>query len=394
MKGNVVTVMKKELARVFKDKRTFFTSVFMPGILIYLIYSFMGTALTGLFTAEEDYNYVVYAVNAPESFRDITDALGFSIEDTSPADAESIKQQVADKEKDLLAVFTENFDEAVAAYDASSGEKAPQVELYYNTAGNESSEAYGMVSEALNAYESSLTNKFDLNGDPNTAYNLVSEKDGAGLMFSSMMPMLLMMFLFSGCMAVAPESIAGEKERGTIATILVTPVKRSEIAIGKIVALSVVSLLSGASSTIGTMLSMPKLMGGGLDGVDASVYGVQDYVMLALIILSTVLLLVTVIAVISAFAKTVKEAGTWVTPLMLLVMVVGITAMFGGGPQSRLALYLVPIYNSVQCMAAVFSFNTSIPAVLITVAMNLVLTGVGVFILTKMFNSEKVMFNR
>lgn len=71
------------------------------------------------------------------------------------------------------------------------------------------------------------------------------------MIFSSMLPMLLMIFLFTGCMSVAPESIAGEKERGTIATLLVTPVKRSHIAIGKIIALSIIALLSGISSTLG-----------------------------------------------------------------------------------------------------------------------------------------------
>ena len=66
-----------------------------------------------------------------------------------------------------------------------------------------------------------------------------------------MMPLLILVFLFSGCMAIAPESIAGEKERGTIATILVTPIRRSELALGKIFSLSIIALLSGLSSTVG-----------------------------------------------------------------------------------------------------------------------------------------------
>lgn len=77
-----------------------------------------------------------------------------------------------------------------------------------------------------------------------------------------MLPMLLMLFLFSGCMAVAPESIAGEKERGTIATLLVTPMKRSDLAIGKILALALIALLSGISSALGTVLALPQADGG------------------------------------------------------------------------------------------------------------------------------------
>jgi sodium transport system permease protein len=72
--------------------------------------------------------------------------------------------------------------------------------------------------------------------------------------------MLIIMFLFSGAMSIGPDSIAGEKERGTIATLLVTPVKRSEIAIGKVMSLSIISLFSATSSFIGIMLSLPKLL--------------------------------------------------------------------------------------------------------------------------------------
>jgi ABC-type Na+ efflux pump permease subunit len=58
------------------------------------------------------------------------------------------------------------------------------------------------------------------------------------------LPFLILSFLFSGCLAVTPESIAGEKERGTIATLLVTPIKRRELAIGKIISLSILATLA------------------------------------------------------------------------------------------------------------------------------------------------------
>jgi sodium transport system permease protein len=223
-------------------------------------------------------------------------------------------------------------------------------------------------------------------------YDLATQEDITGMLFSMMMPMLLVMLLFSGCMAVAPESIAGEKERGTIASLLITPAKRSHIAIGKILALSILALISGTSSTVGVVLSLPKLMGATVE-LDGSVYGVGDYAMLATIILSTVLLLITVISLVSAFAKTVKEAGTYVTPLMILSMVIGLTGMLGVSA-SNPALYLIPIFNSVQCMIGIFSFEASILNVGITVATNVALSALGVFLLTRMFNSENIMFNK
>lgn len=209
-----------------------------------------------------------------------------------------------------------------------------------------------------------------------------------------MMPLLLMVFLYSGCAAVAPESIAGEKERGTIATMLITPIRRSDVALGKILALALISMISAASSTVGTVLALPKMMGGMTEDVSADIYSIQDYLLLAAVIFSTVLMLVTVISILSAFAKTIKEAQTYVMPVMLVVMGLGIVGMFGGGASQELTSYCIPLYNSVQCMMGVFSF-TSLPlGVAATVGVNAAVTLLGVVVLAGMFNSEKIIFAR
>lgn len=68
----------------------------------------------------------------------------------------------------------------------------------------------GLLTDALDAYEQSLANRFDVNAGGGT-YDLASEEDMAGMVFAMLVPMLMLMFVFSGCMAVAPESIAGER---------------------------------------------------------------------------------------------------------------------------------------------------------------------------------------
>ncbi len=394
MKSNgIVAIMRKELARFFGDKRMV-VSILLPGVLIYVMYSFMGQAMGSLYGVEEDYVPTVQVVNLPESVSALVEASGgVNLLETEVSAVEDAKAAVAEQGLDLLAVFPTDFDQAVAAYDPTSGGAAPNVEIYYNAASTASQSTYMMFTGLLDAYEAQLANKFDINAGGDT-YNLASEKDTAGTYFASLMPLLLMIFLYSGCVAVAPESIAGEKERGTIATMLITPIHRGDIAVGKILALAVVALLSGASSAVGTVLSLPKLMGAASDELSANIYGAQDYLLLAAVILSTVLLLVTLISILSTFAKTVKEAQTYVMPLMILVMVLGVTAMFGGGAKTELWYYLIPLYNSVQCMVGVFSFSTVTTGVAAALAANAVYTVLGVFVLTRMFNNEKIIFSR
>ena len=394
MKNNgIIAIMRKELARFFGDKRMV-VSILLPGVLIYVMYSFMGQAMGSLYGVDEDYVPTVQTVNLPDSVAALLEAAGgMDLAAVDESGEEAAKSAVSEQELDLLAVFPADFDQAVAAYAPGAGQAAPHVELYYNAASTTSQSAYMALTSLLDAYEAQLANKFDINAGDQT-YDLASEKDTAGTYFASLMPLLLMIFLYSGCVAVAPESIAGEKERGTIATMLITPIRRGDIAIGKILALAVIAMLSGASSAVGTVLSLPKLMGAASDELSANIYHLGDYLLLAAVILSTVVLLVTLISILSAFAKTVKEAQTYVMPLMILVMVLGVTAMFGGGAKTELWYYLIPLYNSVQCMVGVFSFSTVVTGVAAALAANAVYTVLGVFVLTRMFNSEKIIFSR
>ena len=389
MKGGMLTIFRKELARFFGDKRTALATILLPGLLIFAVYTFMGSALSSQFSVDEDFVPTVQAVNLPGSVSALAGQAGLDIQPAQ--DAEAAKSLIQEEALDLLAVFPADFDGQVAGYDVASGASAPAVELYYNSASVNSSAAYDLVAALLEGYETSLSNKFDVNPGDGT-YDLATQADTAGTLMSSMMPMLLMIFLFSGCMAAAPESIAGEKERGTIATLLITPLRRRDLALGKICALSIIALLSGLSSTIGTLLSMPTLMQ--MEGGVGATYTPVHYLALCLIILSTVLFIVACISLISAFAKTIKEAQTYVTPLMILAMVVGVTAMFGGGASPHLWAYFIPFYNSVQAMAGLFALELNWNHLLLTVGCNLAYTALGVWGLTRMFNSEKVMFQR
>ena len=393
MKKDMLTIIRKEFARFFRDKRMVFTTVLMPGLLIYLIYTFMGEGMMQEFMTDDSYVAKAYVQNLPEELSPMLEGLSADWTEIAAPEVEGIKAMLQEKEADVLVVFPEDFMEKMTAYDVTQGGTAPNVEIYYNSTESESAKISGLLMDMLDSYEASMANKFDVNAGE-ISYDMATEKDVTGQLFAMLLPMLLMTFMYSGCIAVAPESIAGEKERGTIATLLVTPMRRSSLALGKIVSLSCIALLSGISSFAGTMLSLPSLMGGEESGMNVGVYVFSDYLLLLGIILSTVLVLVSAISIVSAFAKSIKEAGTAVSPLMIIVMLISLTPMFGGGEEKNLGMFFVPIYNSVQCMHGIFSFTYEPVQVVITMLANLVCAGLLAWGLTRLFNSEKVMFSR
>jgi sodium transport system permease protein len=392
MKNSILTVMSKEFARFFGDKRMI-VMILLPAILIYVVYSFMGVAVKSMYAPSEDYMPTAYALNMPNEIASMAQAAGINVKNITASDVEVTKDLLSVKSADLLLVFPPDFIAAIDTYDVKTAAgPAPNIEIYFNSTDPNSASANSLMVALLDAFESSLANKFDINRGVQDS-DAATAEDMSASIISSLMPMLLLIFMYAGCSGIAPESIAGEKERGTLATLLVTPLKRSQLASGKILSLGALSFMSGLITALATILSLPKLMGDAQDIVNASIYGAKDYVLLVLLILSTILLLVALISIISAFARTVKEATTAVMPLMILVMLVGVTGMFGS-TQTNAVYYLIPLYSSVQSMSGIFSLDYSAINIVLSCVSNLVLAVIGGFALTKMFNSEKVMFSK
>ena len=393
MKSNTWTIIKKEFARFFGDRQLLFTTVIMPGLLIYIIYSLMGSGIQSMVTEGANEVVTMRVENMPASMAPVFSAMDSSLVVVEQPVTEADIAMLEDKELNAVLVrFPDRFEEAVAGMQVADSGVLPNVEIYYNSTNNAASRVYMAVSATLGNIGRTFT--VNVPQSEGRRFDQASDESIGAMIWGKILPMLIMMMLFSGVMAIAPSSIAGEKERGTIATLLVTPMKRSELALGKIVSLSAIALLSGISSFVGIALSLPKMVGMG-EGVDLGFhYTTSDYVALLLVILASVLIMASAVSLLSALAKDVKNAGTMVTPFMLVVMLAGLLPMFQNGASENLAVYLIPFYNSIEVMTAVFSHELSWSAVIVTLASDVVYTGMAVWGLTRMFNSEKVMFSK
>lgn len=395
MKNNIFTIFKKEMYRFISDKRLFFTTVLLPGLMIYVIYNFIGNTMAKQFGVSDTYIPVVNVKNMPEELKTSFSEIGVSVTDIKDEDIETEKALIEDKKADAAVIFPDDYSKAVAAYDVKSGEEAPNVEIYYDSSETSSLKTYRSIIDMLDAYETSISNKFDINRSTDIKYDLAGSDNMASKIFGSMFPMLLMSFMWGGCIAVAPESISGEKERGTIATLLVTPVKRSSLALGKILAVSSIALMSGVSSFIGVYFSLPAMLGGTTGGINVDIYGPDSLFALFAIIITTILLLVSIVSVISAFAKSVKEANTIVSPFMIIIMLISFLPMILGQKEGTPDfMYAIPLYGSVLCMNDIFTFSYTASHIVITAATTLIASGVLAALLARMFSSEKVMFSK
>lgn len=387
----IFVIVKKELKRFFTDKRMIM-SLILPGVLIFVLYSLMGNFIGDAITPADDYEYVICVENESVTLDGYLSTLGFKYKKVN-APREEAEKKLVDKEIDLYVSFSEDFD------DAGADKAGKNVVIEYNSAKRESAKIYSALQTV---YMQNSVASVDYNYAINAGVenpDMATEEDVVKMMLTMFMPFILMVFLVTGSVSVASESIAGEKERGTIATLLVTPVKREYIALGKIIALTVTSLFSSLVSFVGIMASLPNLLQleriGDVTSIDLSVYGASTFVGILGIILITVMMFTMIMSILSTFAKSVKEATQFVTPAMIVVMLASVTSMIGGGKAvTNPALYLIPIYNCAQCLTMLFSGEFYGLCYLFTILSDVLFVVLGVVLLAKMFNNEKIMLNK
>ena len=102
---NIWTIMKKEFDRFFKDKRMVLSTLLLPGLMIYLVYSIMGSAMGSQFATDEEYAYKVEVVNMPSSMEAMFTEELFDITEVSSVNEDTLSERISDRDVDAVVVF-------------------------------------------------------------------------------------------------------------------------------------------------------------------------------------------------------------------------------------------------------------------------------------------------
>ncbi|MDR0709771.1 MAG: ABC transporter permease subunit, partial [Spirochaetaceae bacterium] len=327
----ITAIIKKEFTRFFADPRMVFGILVFPALMLFLVNVAAGkmSLAGGPLPAEE--RALVFAVFPPAPVLAAAEDSGFLTAPVPPEHQASIMENIAGQNARgqnalLLAVFPPDFEEAVdrGLFNGTSvtgngpAFHPPLVELYYNSSRPESLAAFSRFRALLNDYEDSLTNIFDVN--TGEGYDLATDRDFTGSLLASVVPLLMVVFMSIGALSLAVDAVAGEKERGTMTALLVTPLRRGELAAGKVLGIALLSFLSGVCLSAGALTAVVSLLGetvpeSGGPAFNSGVYGPGDYALFAPVLFSSVLLMVTVFSLTAVLAKTMREAGLFALPV-------------------------------------------------------------------------------
>ncbi|HHT88316.1 MAG TPA: ABC transporter permease [Clostridiales bacterium] len=404
MKGTK-NIVKKELTRVFTDKKLVINLFVLPGVLIMVMYSIMGSLISKMETDIKTHIPTIYIQNAPEDLDYIIDAVDFEGNITYISSKDStthIKDGILKGDIDLLVIFDEGFIETIRSY-KDVGDPIPEVRTYYNPSEDYSNAAKGnFTASVLHAYQQSLLAErlgnieqlqvFYIDRDPEAGI-IVDESKANGKFLSMLLPFLINIMLFQGAMGLGMDAITGEKERGTLASMLLSPIKRSEIVFGKLISLGILTSLSAVIYTVSVVVGIQRLADGAMGAMTNIQFTPVQIVQLFVMLIVLVYLYVSMVSIVAVYARTQKEAGTYVSPLYILVMLGCIMTMFSTGGVKELKYYAIPIYNGAIALQDLLVGELTMVKFGVTVGSLAIVAFLITTLITKAFNSERVMFN-
>jgi sodium transport system permease protein len=224
-----------------------------------------------------------------------------------------------------------------------------------------------------------------------TAYqNIASDKKMVGQIAGGFLPYIFIAFGFIGCMYPAIDLFTGEKERGTIETLLTTPVARWQILFGKMMVVVLSGLLASSAALLGLFISIEFL-----DIVDnQEIMKIVQEVLSPLFIVSMFSLLFPltiffagVMIPIAVYAKTFKEAQSIITPLNI-VMVLPAMVGFFPGIELNLITACIPVVNVVLATKELISGTLEFGYLALSFGVMVVLALASVFVSYKQFGKE------
>lgn len=402
--NGIKQIFGKEMARILKDRKMVFSVFLLPVIIMVVILSIISNLAERMEEDLAEHTSIVYVQNEPESFQSFLDAGDYKYDLRTVADSKKRNQaedEILQGTADLIIEFPENFDSMINGY--QPGDEIPQIKTYYNPSEDYSLQAYQEISGGtLEAYRQVLlagrmgnaeaTTVFTVNSD-NDRMEIQDEDKASGKAVGMMLPYFITVLLFAGAMGIGADMIAGEKERGTMARLLVAPIKRTSIVLGKVFALMVVSGISSLIYVAVMVICMPLMMKS-MTGTDGEGFSLQmnaeQIVMLALLLVSIAFLYAAIVALISVFAKTTKEATSYITPVYMIVLVIGLLTMFQTGTPEP-SKYYIPIYNSALTLQGILSQEVTVTQYVVTLVETLIMGGVLTACVARAFKNEKIM---
>ena len=405
----ICTLVKKEMMDVFRDKKTVIMMLVVPIILYPLIFIGVMQLMTFISSSMEEQNYKI-AVEAEddgrflhklEEFRRDSQAKG---EQTEESQSYEITLIDADSITDYETALNE---EEIDVYVSGQMEDGKiQYDVYYLSSVENSAYAANLVKEVCDGLKEDMTRQMiaeegmDVEAILEPIHyekqDIASSEQSIGSIMGSILPFMLIVSLLMGTMYPAIDTTAGERERGTLETILTLPVTNRQLIVSKFITVAVIGIAS-ALLNIASMGAITLYMYKMLDmQTEMNSFNLAKFVPAILVCMLAIFafsLFISAVAMcVTSFAKSYKEANNYITPLMLVVMFVG---YIGFIPNVELTqtVAMIPVANICLLIKNMLLFKVEYASIAVVLLSNVAYAVLAILFLSRIYDSEAILFS-
>lgn len=391
----ILTVWKKELVDNFRDRRTLLTAVLMPIILMPLM-------LIGTFKLQE------YQVSRAE---EKTTFIGISSQEDAPSlityleaqEKVELKYGLIDYENNinegLINVYLEVEDDFERQLNNSG---VADINIYSKSSNIDSSTAVSKVNVLLATFNQMIgVRRLSEQGiDPNITQSLsinfediATAEERGGFFVGLLLPMFIVIFAIVGGMYIAIDVSAGEKERKTLEALLLAPISRFKLVLGKYLAVTTMAsltiVLSLISMSVAFILYPPDLTGMGEVVVNLNIISVSIMLVIGIIMAAMFSGFLLSVAI---FAKSYKEAQNYISPFYLLAVLPVAIANSLPGFKPTIYFFAIPGINAVFVIKESLLGVYDIIHILVTIGSLLIFAVIAIVIASKIYSKEGILF--
>lgn len=383
----IFTVIQKELKDTLRDKRTLLPAIILPAIIIPVIMLGVSKLQSNLMDKEENKQLQIVLIGVPDTlqsyFEDGNFTLSFNV------NLEEGKKAISKDSLDAVIEFMPDFQSNIEQM------KTGGINVYYKST---NLMVFNRISDKINLLKSNIlanrTKKLNIPPDAFspltvTKMDIASSKEQFGKLAGGFLPYIFIIFCFMGCMYPAIELFTGEKEKGTMETLLTVPASRFKILIGKMTTTTII----GLSATIMTILGMTFSLKFFSDMPKEFLNSINDILNLKFIVMLFAMLIPLSIffsGVLSSLVirtRSFKEAQSVVTPLTFVVIIPAVIALIPGVELNWQTVW-IPILNIALATKEIIAGTIIMSQYIVLVFSLILLAFIAAWASLKQFSDE------
>ena len=380
MKNNLWNILKKELRELFRDKKSLAMMLIIPIFIPLLV-----IGMSALFEAQvskdvSEYNKIGFAYEMSEIEKSIAEEMNIEIIN---GNEEELKQKYDNGEINLYITKQDN-------------------KYIINTDGSDNSTfASSLMETYFNTYKQYLQQSYlqENNINPDEVLNIITieenvlEQDNYFANYIKNYAFLfIMMAITVSATYPATDTTAGERERGTLETLLTFPIKSKDIIIGKFLGVTVSSIITGIISLILAIIALmvTKNMFSIYEGVD-TMFSPITIIFAVIVIIAYSFFISGLCIAIASTSKTFKEAQSALTPLTFISFFPGMIAFMMGITTTPI-LSIVPFINFTLIFTDINNGTIEAWNILLMAISTIIYISLVFAYIIKQYKSEKVLF--